>query len=379
LAAIRVDPRNISDVGKDLRSDREFARQAIGMGGGEVVDWLSDALRGDRQLVSSAFGLTYQKARGALRWASDELRNDHSFVMQAVRAHCTLAREAPSDFMQDPDFVISVLRDPQVKLSDCLFGSCYCYGGECHGFPLSWELARNKDFALRALHMGRFDVAERCCYYLAVEKDVALCAALKDYALRAMRTEPFDVWEWCCEYITVDQDFALRVVSLGLQDILDRCFSSIRFDRAFASQLSASLDFSLGVPGIVDYAGLRKRAMAESHPKEAIQADLWRSSHRGGQRSRRQAEKSARLLRVCKSQARRSPQSWRGRRPLCRFSFTLNLGSLVAIHGKGRQRIGLGGFTKKYHSPSTTMSLYSVQCLSFLPWCIPKFVSSSLG
>ena len=80
--AMILDPRNLRFVSQDIRSDRSFMEEMV-RSNGFAIEFAPDTFKNDRTLVSFAL----RRSGGEAFWfASAELRNDRDIVIEAVRA-----------------------------------------------------------------------------------------------------------------------------------------------------------------------------------------------------------------------------------------------------------------------------------------------------
>merc|ERR1711865_416497 len=95
-----------------MGDDKEIALPASSSPGfGGVYQHLSTELRADRELLLAALQQSSPLSPGdALRHAADELRNDKSIILDAVRRHGHVIAQAPICLQEDPDVILTALR-----------------------------------------------------------------------------------------------------------------------------------------------------------------------------------------------------------------------------------------------------------------------------
>ena len=107
ISAARLNVCSLfSRIAPQLKVDREFVLEALGIEGG-VLRHLSD-LQADKDVVMSAV-----KSQGvALQWASETLRADRDLVMEAVRAAggFKVLKWASHNLTSDPDIILKAVK-----------------------------------------------------------------------------------------------------------------------------------------------------------------------------------------------------------------------------------------------------------------------------
>jgi len=174
-AAVRSRGSNLIHASKELRGDKGLALLAIesihypqenvGCNDNGVFMHLSDELRADREVVAAALEedatsehmhLGFAEG-GALRRASETLRNDEGFVLEAVRRFGSPIHDAPRHLREDADVILTALRHhPHMEL-----GGCKCRGRGLSpgilGIECAPQLRCQKEFVLKAAHLGQFN------------------------------------------------------------------------------------------------------------------------------------------------------------------------------------------------------------------------------
>lgn len=172
-AAVRSLGRDLVYASQELRGDKGLALLAIASSDvyenvGQTDDGmfmhLSDELRADREVVAAALqrDATSEHAacggRGtALQRASETLRNDKDFVLEAVRRFGIAIYDVPKNLREDSDVILTTLRHhPSMELGCTHWGGCTHldrdYSIECPP-----QLRRQKEFVLKAAHLGQFN------------------------------------------------------------------------------------------------------------------------------------------------------------------------------------------------------------------------------
>jgi hypothetical protein len=155
-AAVTHLGNNLIYASEELRDDKEIALLASSSPGfGGVFQHLSTELRADRELLLAA--LQQSSPGDALRHAADELRNDKSVILETVRRHGHVIEQAPIHLQEDPDVILTALRQNRwIQLGGCTWGpvgGCPC----CGGIPCPPQLLHDKAFALQAACLEQFD------------------------------------------------------------------------------------------------------------------------------------------------------------------------------------------------------------------------------
>jgi len=116
---------------------------------------LSKELRADRELLLAA--LQQSLPGDALSHAADELRNDKSIILDAVRRHGHVIEQAPIHLQADPDVILTALwQNRYIELGGCTWGpvgGCRC----CGGIPCPPQLLHDKAFVFKAACLGQFN------------------------------------------------------------------------------------------------------------------------------------------------------------------------------------------------------------------------------
>lgn len=165
-AAVRSLGSDLVYASKELRGDKGLALLAIessdeyedvGCTDDGMFMHLSDELRADREVVAAALqhDATSERAyfggRGtALRRASETLRNDKGFVLEAVRRFAITFHDVPRHLREDSDVILTALRHhPHMELGRCTYIDPHWPVLECPP-----QLRRQKEFVLKAAHLG---------------------------------------------------------------------------------------------------------------------------------------------------------------------------------------------------------------------------------
>jgi len=115
-----------------------------------VFQHLSTELRADRELLLAA--LQQSNPGDALRHAADELRNDKSIILDAVRRHGRVIEQAPIHLQEDPDVILTALRQNRSTQLGC---PC------CAHIPCPPQLLHDKAFVFEAACLGQFNFLHR--------------------------------------------------------------------------------------------------------------------------------------------------------------------------------------------------------------------------
>jgi hypothetical protein len=156
VAAVRHLGNNLIYASEELRDDKEIALLASSSPGfGGVFQHLSPELRADRVLLLAA--LRQPRPGDALSHAADELRNDKSIILDAVRHHGRVIEQAPIHLQEDPDVILTALRQNRyIELGGCTWGPvgrCAC----CGGIPCPPQLLHDKAFVFAAACLGQMN------------------------------------------------------------------------------------------------------------------------------------------------------------------------------------------------------------------------------
>jgi len=124
---------------------------------------LSDELRADREVVAAAMqrdatsGTAACRGRGtALQFASETLRNDKDFVLEAVRRFGIAIYDVPKNLCEDSDVILTALRHHPYMELGCTYRGVY-WGVCTSGIECPPQLRRQKEFVLKAAHLGQFN------------------------------------------------------------------------------------------------------------------------------------------------------------------------------------------------------------------------------
>lgn len=153
LAAVKWHPLQLAHASEDLRDDEHLATLAVSSSGGSAFQFCSERLRGERDLLNLALnpGLNpHACCPEALRYASDELRNDKALIVQAVQRNRFVVNEAPPHLQLDRDVILAACRS-KFHWSDAALGDCQC----CGGIPLPSYLLGDRDFIRSAVDLGQ--------------------------------------------------------------------------------------------------------------------------------------------------------------------------------------------------------------------------------
>jgi len=151
-AAVERNGMQFASASDDLRDDRDMAMLAIRSSWGRVFEFCSKWLRGDRDLLHFALNHRFP-GWNALEHASEDLRNDKVFVLQAVERNRLLIVQAPFNLQHDKDVILAAVRCTKHWGTDMLGGhGCPCCGG---GIGLPPHLLRDKHFIEAAVDLGQ--------------------------------------------------------------------------------------------------------------------------------------------------------------------------------------------------------------------------------
>jgi hypothetical protein len=115
----------------ELRDDKTYILQHVKVNG-RRLKFASKALKDDREIVKAAIN-TYG---GALEWASPRLRRDPDLVWSAVMSHGCAMHHVPRRMREQPDFILGVRR------GDMRRGLFPKRGGDSHALALSLHSIR---------------------------------------------------------------------------------------------------------------------------------------------------------------------------------------------------------------------------------------------
>jgi len=217
-AAVSSRGSNLKHASKELRGDKGLALLAIercncdvgcyedvGCTDDGLFMHLSDELRADHEVVAAALqrdatseGISLGFYRSmALRRASETLRNDKGFVLEAVRRFGIAIYDAPRHLGEDSDVILTALRHhPHMEL-----GGCTCRANR-PGIECPPQLRRQKEFVLKAAHLGQFNFVLSSSHYQwhdsanqnwANDQDFMQQLAPVLYALHLSRDRPIDI------------------------------------------------------------------------------------------------------------------------------------------------------------------------------------------
>jgi hypothetical protein len=115
---------DLSGASDEVKDDKEIVAAGISSTRGMAFEYASRRLKGDRVLLQSAL------ERGnpdAFEAAAEELRQDKSIVLVAVRHHPNLISSVPSEFLRDREVVLTAIEDHRLFQGEItIFCLCCC-------------------------------------------------------------------------------------------------------------------------------------------------------------------------------------------------------------------------------------------------------------
>lgn len=217
LDCIKKDLRHIEFIDISFRSDKEFIVEAIEITKGVALEFASEALRNDREVVTAA--IRVQGADGsAFRFAGLGLKKDYAFVIEFSRDHPEVLKYADQELLSNKRFVLEALKKAKGSTMDALkhaneklkkdaafmTEAIKTTNGRAMEFVHD-ELHKSRDFVLKAV-----DASGNALKHAkeTFKKD-------RDIVLAAVKTTGGSIMKHAHDELARDKEFVARAVKHG--------------------------------------------------------------------------------------------------------------------------------------------------------------------